>query len=187
MQPSDRAVPPLRPLTHRRRFWLTLFGGLYALALGVVLFWPTHVDGEGGFVRFDLIVDALGLLGAPAWAAYQWVEFAANMVLFAPLGVLWAAAARRLRYRGIATAALIGAAVSIGAEALQFLAIADRTTDARDIVANTAGAALGALIAVVTVRAVQRRRSAPSNSVVHPTVSRPTHRDAVNASPQPPT
>jgi len=132
----------------------------YALALAVVLFWPTHVDGDGGFIRFDPVLDLIAGLGIPAWASYPWVEFAANAALFAPLGVLWVAAARAPRFRRIASAALIGAVVSIGAEVVQHVFIGERTTDPRDVVANTIGSASGALAAVLVVRSVGRRRAA---------------------------
>jgi glycopeptide antibiotics resistance protein len=132
----------------------------YAVALAAVLFWPTHVDGDGGFVRFDPILDLIAALGIPAWASYPWVEFAANAALFAPLGILWVAAAQAPRFRRIASAALIGAVVSIGAEVVQHAFIGDRTTDPRDVVANAIGSALGALVAVLVARSVRRRREA---------------------------
>ena len=141
----------------RRRNLLVASAVAYAAALAVVLFWPTHVDGEGGFVRFDPILDAIALLGIPAWASYPWVEAAANAALFAPLGVLWAWAARGPGYRRVVTAGLLGAVVSVGAELVQHVLLEERTTDPRDVLANTIGSALGALTAVVVTRAIARR------------------------------
>ena len=138
----------------RRNPWLIVAAAAYASALVVVLLWPTHVDGEGGFIRFEPILDVLSALGIPAWASYPWVEFAANMALFLPLGILWVVAARAPRFRRIATATVLAAAISIGAEALQHLIVPDRTTDARDVVANVSGAALGALAVIAVARRV---------------------------------
>jgi VanZ family protein len=148
-----------RSLLRRRRL-LVAIAAAYAVALALVLFWPSHVDGEGGFVRFDPVLDALAALGIPAWASYPWVEFAANAALFVPLGVLWAAAARRPRLRRAASAAVIGAGVSISAELGQRFLLDDRTTDPRDVVANTLGAVLGALATVLVMRAVSAGNSA---------------------------
>jgi glycopeptide antibiotics resistance protein len=138
----------------RRNRWLIVVAAIYASALVVVLLWPAHVDGEGGFIRFEPILDVLSALGIPAWASYPWLEFAANVALFVPLGILWVAAARDARFRRIAAATVLAAAISIGAEALQHLVVPDRTTDARDVVANVSGAALGALAMVSIARRV---------------------------------
>jgi len=138
---------------------LAAVAAAYAVALAIVLFWPSHVDGEGGFVRFDPVLDALAALGVPAWASYPWVEFAANTALFVPLGVLWAAAGT-LRLVRAASAALIGAGVSIVAELGQRVLTDERTTDARDVVANTLGSALGALATVLVLRALSAGSSA---------------------------
>ena len=132
---------------------------LYAAALAVVLFWPVHVDGRGGLFRFDPVLDLLGRFSIPAWASYPFVEFAANAALFLPLGVLWSLAADRwpilLR---ILTAGLLAAAISIGAELVQGAFMADRTMDPRDVVANTLGALIGAIAAVLVVRVVREVR-----------------------------
>ena len=140
----------------RRRRLLRAIAAAYAVALAVVLFWPSHVDGEGGFVRFDPLLDALAALGIPAWASYPWVEFAANSALFVPLGVLWASAARTPRLRRAASAALIGAAVSIAVELGQRFLLDERTTDPRDVIANTLGSVLGVLATVLLLGAQGR-------------------------------
>lgn len=145
----------------RRRRLLAAVAAVYAVALAIVLFWPSHVDGDGGFVRFDPVLDALAALGIPAWASYPWLEFAANTALFVPLGVLWAAAARTPRLRRAASAALIGAGVSIAAELGQRILLVDeRTTDPRDVVANTLGSVLGAVATVLVMRALSSGSSA---------------------------
>ena len=103
----------------RGRRWLAAAAALYAAAVAIVLFWPVHVDGDGGLFRFDPVLDLLGRFGIPAWASYSALEFVSNAALFLPLGVLWALAGRVSRYRRVVTAGLLAAVVSIGAELVQ--------------------------------------------------------------------
>ncbi|MFF2371018.1 VanZ family protein [Agromyces sp. NPDC058110] len=131
----------------------------YAAALAFVLFWPVHIDGVGGFVQFGPLLDAIALLGIPAWASYPFVEFAFNMALFAPLGLLVAVGSRHPGARRIATATAAGLVLSGLAELVQHLFLPDRTTDVRDVVANALGAGLGAAVVVAIDYAVRRRAS----------------------------
>jgi hypothetical protein len=140
----------------RRRTWLVVAAVVYAAFLAVVLFWPVHVDGEGGFLRADPALDILARLRVPQWARYLLVESASNVVLFVPLGALWAAWAPERRIRRVLTASALAAVISLCAETVQRMMLPDRTFDLRDVAANTVGAALGA-IAVVTIAAVSRR------------------------------
>ena len=141
----------------RGRRWLAAAAALYAAAVAIMLFWPVHVDGEGGLFRFDPVLHLLGRFGIPAWASYSILEFVSNAALFLPLGVLWTLAADRwpavLR---VVTAGLLAAAISIAAEVVQGAFLADRTMDPRDVVANTLGAVTGALATVLVVRALPR-------------------------------
>ena len=166
MSPSDRvarlradaAADRLRAERRAGRWrpWLIVAAMVYAAFLAVVLFWPVHVDGPGGFVRPDMMLDLLARLRFPQWARYLLVESASNVVLFVPLGALWAAWAPERRVGRVLTATALGAAVSLGAETVQQLLLPDRTFDLRDVVANTLGAALGA-ITVVVIAAASRR------------------------------
>ncbi|MET4157294.1 VanZ family protein [Agromyces sp. PvR057] len=139
----------------RRRIVLAL---VYAAVLAVVLFWPVHIDGAGGFVRFGPLLDAIALLGIPQWASYPFVEFAFNMALFVPLGLLLAIGSTRSGVRRIVTATGIGLVVSCLAELVQHLFLPDRTTDVRDVLANALGAGVGAGFVVAIDYA--RRRAA---------------------------
>ena len=139
--------------TARTHGWLAAAAVLYAAGLSVVLLWPVHVDGDGGLVRFDGVLNWLGSIGIGPAVRYPLVESVANGVLFLPFGVLVALAAERwhpaLR---VAAAGLFAMCFSIAAEAAQGLFLPDRTVDPRDVVANTAGAVIGALVPVVIER-----------------------------------
>ncbi|RUR03485.1 VanZ family protein [Labedella endophytica] len=77
------------------------------------------------------------------------LQFAFNVLLFVPLGVI----ARRYFTFGIASATLLGLATSFVIEATQYTGIwglyscAYRVSDVDDLIANTSGALVGALIA----------------------------------------
>ncbi len=140
--------------TARTHGMLAAAAVLYAAALSIVLFWPVHVDGRGGLVRFDGVLGWLSSIGMSPEVRYPLVESVANGLLFLPFGVLVALAAEQwhpaLR---VATAGLLALGFSIAAETAQGLFLPDRTVDPRDVVANTAGAVIGALVPVLIARA----------------------------------
>ena len=91
------------------------------------------------------------------------LEFLANVVLFVPAGalaVLWLG--RRAAWWW---AAGIGLALSGAVEGIQALMLTDRVADVRDLLANTLGSVVGALIAryvLRTDRGSAARRARPS-------------------------
>lgn len=85
-----------------------------------------------------------GLWGA--WPSFA--DIAANVLLYVPLGIVCA-------WRGVWSALLIAAGVSLGAEAIQFLS-ALRAPSLIDVLTNVAGDALGVLVSLRW-----RRRQAP--------------------------
>ncbi|GGF48671.1 hypothetical protein GCM10011519_23370 [Marmoricola endophyticus] len=100
-----------------------------------------------------------GLLRDPAL-----LQVALNVALFVPLGVGVALLVRRRR---VAVGALVGLGVSLSVELVQLtgtLGVFDcayRLFDVDDLIANTAGAALGALAGPLARRVVGSRRRAP--------------------------
>lgn len=137
----------------RRRRWVIGALAVYALAVCVVLVAPVSYSG---------IVNAVGEWGAASlgldWFGSGWIEFVANILMFAPLGFLLTLLLRHHWY-GVA----IAVALSVAAELVQAV-IPSRQPSARDILANTMGAALGAVLAwfIVLRRDRRTRRSAQS-------------------------
>ncbi|WP_127792803.1 VanZ family protein [Agromyces sp. LHK192] len=129
----------------------------YLVVLGLFVFMPgSDVQPVGGALVWA--ADMLSSLGVPFDAAYAFVEFTANIVLFVPLGLLLSLAGWHLPFWAIV---LIGLVSTCVIEAVQ-LAIPGRYSTLSDVVANTLGTALGAL-AARWIGAVRERRSASSD------------------------
>ncbi len=139
--------PPVRtPWRARLRdphIWLSA----YAVALALVAFWPVPVDsGAGPFLR--AITHAFPVL------TYARIEFSANILMFVPLGLLLSFILRRERWLVLPIAFLTTVTIETG----QAIALAARTPSVLDIIANTAGACAGMLLAAF-IEALQRSRT----------------------------
>lgn len=127
----------------------------YFAAFVGILFWPFPVDRPVDSALMQVIM-WLHNHGLPQWfIGYRKVEFAANILLFIPLGII---VALRLHSRLWWLAAVIGAAVSGAVELAQAIFLPQRVPAWSDIVANTSGALLGALF-VLFVWSVRRHRA----------------------------
>lgn len=115
------------------RPWLT--AGFLAAALGVV---ALTIGPSPGELLFDVAQSVPGLDGLSSAT----VEMAANVLLFVPVALLLAAAAPRLP--GVLVW-LICTAASVGVETAQ-LVLPGRESTVRDVVLNSAGAAVGVLL-----------------------------------------
>lgn len=123
---------------------------IYAVTLTAIALWPVPVDsGASGFLR--RVERVLPML------TYSRVEFASNILLFVPLGLLLMLILRR-RYLILPIAIV----VTVGIESAQGLLLDRRTPSMLDIIANTAGACLGMLIVAVVESLRARRGAAPS-------------------------
>ncbi|MGC0370332.1 glycopeptide antibiotics resistance protein [Microbacterium sp. SLBN-111] len=110
---------------------------------------PVPYDAEtAGFVRRFL--EILAAWPPTAWVTFDVVEFSANVVMFVPLGLLVLAWGGR-PWHGILGGLVLSAAI----ETTQLLFLPTRVADVRDVVANTAGAALGVLFGALIARAVR--------------------------------
>ncbi|MGF3055973.1 VanZ family protein [Microbacterium sp. YY-01] len=123
------------------------------MALSLIAFWPRHVD-EALSPWIRRVVKYVPLV------TYDRIEFAANVGLFVPFGLLLAFMLVQHRYLVLPIAFI--ATVTI--ESVQEVLLDNRTSSMRDIIANTAGACIGLVLAVVIETAQQRakqRRATP--------------------------
>lgn len=132
----------LRALARRPRSWLIA----YLLVLAAIAFWPVPVDSGAGRL-LAAVTRVFPLL------TYPRIEFGANILLFVPFGLLLAFMVRGRRHLVLPIAFL--ATVSI--EAVQSVVLGARTASLLDVIANTAGACVGLLIAEL----VDLRRPTP--------------------------
>ncbi|MCS5716750.1 VanZ family protein [Herbiconiux sp. CPCC 205763] len=125
---------------------------VYGIAVLVVVAWPTPVDsGSGG-----LLFRALRVLhqhGLPEFVSYNVVEFAANIAMFVPLGVLIALLFGP-RWWWVTIVACLALSISIEVYQYQFLPY--RYATVRDVLANSAGGAIGAIAAVIAIAWLRR-------------------------------
>ncbi|WP_125610480.1 VanZ family protein [Specibacter cremeus] len=138
--------------TSARRVVLVL-AVLYLVALAGIAFWPSPVDRpiDGALMR---VLDWLHGYGLPAWfIGYRKVEFAANIVLFIPFGML---ATLLLPARRWWLAVVAAAAVSGGIETTQGLLLPARVASWSDLVANTSGALAGAAAMALMLARLRR-------------------------------
>lgn len=132
----------------------------YFAALAGILLWPSPVDRpiDGTLLH---VIDWLHRHGLPEWlVSYSTVEFTANIALFIPFGIILALPLPRRKWW---LAVAIAAAVSAGVELAQALLLPERLAAWSDIVANTSGAFIGALLVflfgTVSVRRAERAAS----------------------------
>jgi hypothetical protein len=130
------------------RRWVRGLLCAYLLLAAVVLLAPVSYGAIIAAID-DLLRHRAGI----TWFGSGWIEFAANVALFVPLGALLTLLTRRPWW-----GALLALALSVSAELAQ-LVLPGRLPTARDVVANALGAAVGAAVAWW---AVTRRRAPPT-------------------------
>lgn len=110
--------------------------------LALVGFWPSPVD-QPVQKQLAAFLVLIHILGAPAWIDYGFVEAAANVALFVPLGVLAALVFQNKRWWQIGG---LGLLISGFMELGQLLFLHSRFPSALDLATNTAGSLLGFLL-----------------------------------------
>ena len=99
------------------------------------------------------LADFLGRHPATEWFTFLRLEFLANIVMFVPLGIFLVLLLGRKRWW---LAVVIGVLMTIGIEfAQQF--VPNRVSDPRDLVANSLGAVIGAVLALMLTASKARR------------------------------
>ncbi|MFE8884416.1 VanZ family protein [Pseudarthrobacter enclensis] len=135
-----------------RELWRWLFAAML-LPLALIAFWPTPVDRP---VQ-GLLADTLTYLhrhGIPRWFSYQFVEAAANVLLFIPVGFVSAFSFPHKRWWQIgALGLLVSGCIELG----QLLFLHDRFASPTDIVTNTSGAVIGGLLAAFIFKRLEAR------------------------------
>ena len=137
----------MRSLTNRRGLWLTLLAAVVIL-LALIGFWPSPVDAPAqGYIAAAL--RKLHAHGVPRWFDYSFIERSANVMLFIPLGI---AAALALPHKKWWQIAALGLLVSACMELGQWIFLPQRYPSLTDLVTNTSGAVIGALIVAALTR-----------------------------------
>ena len=127
---------------------------VYFAALAGILFWPSPVDRpiDGALTHVIMWLHSHGL---PQWfIGYRKIEFAANILLFIPFGIILTL---RLHRPWWWLSVIIAAAVSGAVELAQGIFLPQRFPAWSDIVANTFGAFIGAIL-VLFIWALRRRQ-----------------------------
>jgi VanZ family protein len=137
----------------RRLAWIALV--TYLVALAFIAYWPTPVDRpvDGGLGHLIRWLQDHGI----TIVTYGRIEFAANVAMFVPFGLLLGGLLRRGR-RWIAFAVCVAASVAI--ETGQALFFPGRFASAADVLANSIGAGIGVLVIVIVARVRRSGRSA---------------------------
>jgi VanZ family protein len=142
-----------------RKTAVRVLAALTLIAVFAIGYWPVPVD-RGMRSVLGSVLDRLAAAGAPDWVDYAHLEFAANIVLFVPLGALIALLLPRWEWW---LAPIIGLALSLAIEFGQAMLLPQRFATPLDVLANTAGATTGALVVTafrLASRAAARRRTA---------------------------
>ncbi len=148
---SARAV---RPPESRIRAWIAWLGlFVYGVVVAAVTLSPTPLD-SGYRGAIDKVLAVLHRNGLPARIDYAEVEFAANVLMFVPIGFfIGLALPRAAMWTGI----ILLPALSGVIELVQAQLLAERFATLHDVIANSIGGWLGLLVAVI-LRAIVHRR-----------------------------
>ncbi len=114
----------------------------------LIVAWPTPVDAPSHSTLLALL-KAVHRLRVLMFIDYPQVEFLANVAMFVPLGLLVAVLFGLRRW---AFAVLLCFGVSSLIETAQFFFLPGRYGTVDDVIANTLGALVGALLARVWLR-----------------------------------
>jgi len=116
--------------------------------LAFVAFWPSPIDQpvQGDLARLLRFLHARGI---PRWFDYKLVEAAANVLLFVPVGFVATLAFTRKSWWQVGA---FGLTISGCMEVGQLLFLDNRFASPVDLVTNTGGAVVGALVAKAVIK-----------------------------------
>ncbi|MGX1159825.1 VanZ like protein [Arthrobacter sp. SLBN-100] len=125
------------------------------IPLAFIAFWPNPVD-QPVQGQLASVLYFLQLHGIPRWFNYKFIEASANIALFVPLGFVIALSFPEKRWWQVgAFGLLISGCMELG----QLLFLHNRFASSIDILTNTSGAVMGALLALW---ALKKQRPATS-------------------------
>jgi glycopeptide antibiotics resistance protein len=106
--------------------------------------------------ELSAVLELLHNHGIPDWFNYAFVEAAANVLLFVPVGIAATSAFPDKRWWRIAA---LGLVVSGCMELGQLLFLSSRVASPLDLVTNTAGCVLGIALAQALLRVPKKRQT----------------------------
>jgi VanZ family protein len=136
-----------------RSLWRVVLAAML-VPLAFIAFWPSPVDQPVEGQLAD-ILNVLHRNGFPKWFNYKLVEAGANVALFVPLGFVSALAYTKKRWWQIG---VLGLLISGCMESGQLLFLHNRFASPMDLITNTSGAVIGALLASWALKKVEVRR-----------------------------
>lgn len=134
--PYDRPVPAV----DRRRIaaWLLV---VYLAVVAFVVFWPSAAIASSSVAWAHHLLQSIG---APRWVTPSSVEFVLNVALFVPLSFLGSRLVPRWPVRAWVA---LGFAASLAIELGQLAVLPGRSSTGYDVLANSLGALVGAVVA----------------------------------------
>jgi glycopeptide antibiotics resistance protein len=126
----------------------------YLLVVALITLSPAPMD-SGTSNTIATVLAWLHAHGVPVWVNYELLEFTANIALFLPLGLLGVVLVGVDRWWLTVVAGFLLSSVI---ELSQLLFLPSRFPTLYDVLANTTGAVLGALLAVLAYDAAASRK-----------------------------
>jgi len=124
----------------------------FGVVVTVITLWPGPPDPDGQLALRVFLLQAY-THGLPTWITFGLIEFAANIVMFVPLGLFGALVMVRHSWLVVP----IAVAASIAIEVFQSARLVERVGTPRDVIANGLGALLGYLCSLLVLRVARRR------------------------------
>lgn len=136
---------------------LSVFTLAYLAVVGLITLGPQPLD-SGNSAPIWTLLRFLRRHEATQWITYDRLEFGSNVAMFLPVGLFFLLLLGRRRWWA---AVLLGVLLTIGIEVVQRF-LPDRVSDPRDILANSVGALVGVIAALIVTwpAAVRRARAA---------------------------
>lgn len=126
---------------------------MYGVVVILATMWPTPLD-QGFAASINRLLAVLHRNGIPEWFGYSKLEFSANVLMFLPLGFL---VSMLLPVRVWWLALIILPGLSVAIELTQAVALSARFATVSDVIANSTGAVIGTLFAVMLRAAIYDR------------------------------